>query len=127
MFTLIEPQWRGSRYKGTPVGYGYMISRLREEFKTMTLGRRNVAVSLLFALVGISFSLTAQSLSESDIGRAVGYGKQFNTRADLLRDGLKRKKFKIAGAFSKDGTSKYVTFYNDLDVISGMVAEANQK
>lgn len=84
---------------------------------------------LMFAatLTLLTAAARGQSLSESDIAKAVAYGKQFNSRPDFLRDGLKPKRFKIAGAFATDGTSKYITFYDDLDVISAAVAEANQK
>jgi hypothetical protein len=71
--------------------------------------------------------LTAATLTSDDVSRAVARGKRFNTRADFLKDGLKAKKIKIDGVMSRDGISKYVTFYDDSDVIAAAASEANQK
>jgi ribosomal protein S13 len=68
-----------------------------------------------------------QTLSEAQVSQAVEFGKRFNTRDAFIKEGLRRKKFQIASAWAKDGISKYVTFYNDCDVISAVGAEANQK
>jgi hypothetical protein len=75
----------------------------------------------------LTLAISAETLSETQIRYAVANGKRFNSRSDFLKEGLKQKKVKIEGRLGRDSTSKYITFYDDLDVISAAVAEANQK
>jgi len=88
----------------------------------------NLALATVAVGIGLSQDVGAvKSFARSQIAEAVAYGKQFKSHQDFLKDGLKGKKFQIASAWAKDGISKYVTFYSDLDVISAAAATANQQ
>jgi hypothetical protein len=88
----------------------------------------NLALATSAVGIGLSQDLeTVKPASNLQIAEAVAFGKQFKSHKDFLKEGLKSKKFQIASAWGKDGISKYVTFYSDLDVISAATATANQQ
>jgi hypothetical protein len=87
---------------------------------------------LAFAIGVASIALSqdfeaVKPLPKSQIAEALAHGKQFKSHRDFLKEGLKSNKSQIASAWAKDGISKYVTFYDDLAVISAAAATANEQ
>lgn len=80
----------------------------------------------------ISASLLAQQTTryvanEAQISKAVAYGESFPSRNRYLEGALKRNKFQIASAWSKDGISKYFIFFSDFDIIASAASEAKHE
>jgi hypothetical protein len=91
------------------------------------LGKEETVNRVLALALVVVAGGAAQPLGQDQVSQAVARGKLYSCRADFLKDGLKSKKIKIDGAMARDGVSKYVTFYDDRDVIAAAAAEANQK
>lgn len=90
---------------------------------------RCVLVLILIALPVFSQPIAPASLvaDSSRLDRAIAKGKEYRNYRDFLHKGLADTRYQIASAWAKDGISKYVTFYDDLDVISAAAATAEQQ
>lgn len=70
---------------------------------------------------------SAPGFPEQELLKGIAYGKQFEDRKDFLRRGLGQNKIQLSSAWSKDGISKYVTFYQDYDVVAAAVVLAHEQ
>jgi len=68
-----------------------------------------------------------QVASEAQIAKAVAYGESFPSRNKYLDGALKKNKFQIASAWSKDGISKYFIFFSDFDIIASAASQAKHE
>lgn len=67
------------------------------------------------------------ALPHEELVRGIAYGNHFQSRKEFVERGLDRNKVQLSSAWSKDGISKYVTFYRDYHVVAARVVQARQQ
>lgn len=87
----------------------------------------NVSILSIFVFLSATGWCAGPTLSPNQIQAAIEEGGKYKSVDQFLSKGLRGNREKLAGAMSRDGISKYVTFYNDFEAVIGEAAAAHQQ
>jgi hypothetical protein len=100
--------------------------RWREQICDTFLMMNLIVVSMLSFCVALA---AGPRLSQQQVQAAILQGSMYKSADHFLESGLRGKgnRIKIDGVMTRDGLTKYVTFYNDWGAVVAASAAANQQ